>query len=305
MASAVIGINFILVLFFYKEPDRVINTDPLLKSFYISLKNILHVVRDIKFLIFLILIIGFWSMYNQLFYTFPVYIEQWVDLHKFYDTLYSFWPQFAKAVGKDDGSVAAEMLVNLDALYIVFFQIFISGFVMRFKALNAMMGGIFVCSIGIGLTVATANPFFMILSILIFAVGEMASSPKITEYIGSIAPKEKVGMYMGASFIPMAGGNFVAGYLSGDVYTKMSDKLSFLKAEVAERGLNIPDISDSFSQTDFYKEASIKMGMNMHEMTIFLYDKYNPSSIWILFTSIGVTTAILLFLYDRFLLKSK
>ena len=306
MASVVIGINFLLVLFFFKEPGREKNNDSLSKSILGSVTEIYTVLKDIKFLIFLLLITGFWSMYNQLFYTLPVYIDQWVDLQKFYSDIHSFWPWLAETVGSSKNQIIQSgMLVNMDAFYIIIFQIAISSFVMRFKALNAMIGGIFVCSIGIGLTIATANPFFMLLSLLIFAVGEMASSPKITEYIGKIAPKDKIGMYMGASFLPMAGGNWVAGYLSGDVYTRMSDKLSILKIEVAERGLRIPDVSESFSKSAYNEKVEELVGMNMHELTTFLYDKYDPSQIWIVFTSIGVTTALLLFIYDKFLLKSK
>ncbi len=68
MSASVIVVNFILVLFFYKEPEREKNTEPLGRSILTILKNILTTLADYKFLIFLIIIIGFWSMYNQLFY---------------------------------------------------------------------------------------------------------------------------------------------------------------------------------------------------------------------------------------------
>jgi hypothetical protein len=133
----------------------------------------------------------------------------------------------------------------------------------------------------------------------------MASSPKISEYIGRIAPKDKTALYMGTSFLPLAGGNFFAGILSGNVYTSMSDKISLLKNEVAVRGLKIPEISDTFTQNDFIRQASQSMGMNKQELTQYLWNTYHPSNIWMVFSGIGLFTALMLFLYDRLLLKSK
>ena len=45
------------------------------------------------------------------------------------------------------------------------------------------------------------------------------------------------------------------------------------------------------------------MGMNNEQFTQFLWDKYHPSSIWMVITGIGIGASILLFLYDRFVRK--
>ncbi len=140
----------------------------------------------------------------------------------------------------------------------------------------------------------------------------MSSSPKITEYIGRIAPKDKVGLYMGCSFLPAAGGNLFAGILSGQVYQSLSDKISLLKREVASQGITIPEIvpkiaetGKTFSQNDYVAKAAELMNLTNSELTQMLWDKYYPSKIWLLFTGIGAATAILLLLYDRFILVDK
>lgn len=304
-SSAVTLVNLIIVLFLYKEPQREKSTDPLRKSVLKILNNIKVALSDMNLLIFLIIITGFWTMYNQLFYTLPVFIDQWMDTSVLYSAIENIWPGFARAVGTSDGTIAPEILTNLDAFYIIIFQIFVSAFVMKYKPLNAMMSGILVNSIGLALTFYTNNPFFLFVSILIFGLGEMASSPKITEYIGRIAPSGKVALYMGASFLPMAGGNFFAGILSGDVYGKMSDKVSLLQREVQARNLDIPDISANFTQNEFIAAAAEMMQMSERELTNYLWNTYQPGSIWIVFAAIGIGTAVLLFLYDRFILSSK
>ena len=146
-------------------------------------------------------------MYNQLFYTLPVFIDQWVHTAAMYDAIHKVWPWLASALDTQNvGAVASEMLVNVDAMFIVILQIAVSTFVMKYKPLNAMIVGILICSIGMSLTLFTQNGFFLVLSIFIFALGEMSSSPKTSEYIARIAPKDKVALYMGCSFLPYAGG---------------------------------------------------------------------------------------------------
>ncbi len=305
MSAVAILINLVILILFFKEPPREKNTEPLGKALITVAKNIFTALSDRKLLLFLIIIIGFWTMYNQLFYTLPVFIDQWVHTGAMYDSINEFWPWMANALDTQKvGAVASDLIINLDALFIVLLQIVVSTIVMRYKPLNAMIVGILICSIGISLTLFTQNPFFLILSIFIFAVGEMSSSPKTSEYIARIAPKDKVALYMGCSFIPYAGGNFFAGQISGGVYQRMSDKVSLLEKEVATRGLDIPAISDSFTQNDYFSRAGELMGMNQLQLTDYLWQTHNPMKIWIVVFGIGAATVLLLWLYDKLLLKS-
>ncbi|HXK81186.1 MAG TPA: MFS transporter [Bacteroidales bacterium] len=303
MSATVILINLLLVLIFFKEPAREQNNTSLADSIKIVFKNILLALSDRKFLFFLIIIIGFWTMYNQLFYTLPVFIDQWMDTSIVYDTLYSIWPWFAEKVSNGQGAINPEMLTNIDAMYIVLFQVLISYAIMKLKPLHAMIGGFFVASIGIGLTFMFSNPMYLFVTILVFGLGEMASSPKISEYIGRIAPKDKVALYMGCSFLPMAGGNFFAGLLSGNVYQKMSDKVSLLQFDLKSKGIIVPELSDSFTQNDLFAKASEVLNMDNAGITEYLWNTYNPGNIWMVFTGIGITTVVVLFLYDRFVLS--
>ncbi len=305
MSSAAILINILLVLIFYKEPEREKVKEPLGKTIKDILKNLGLALTDFKLVLFLVIIVGFWTMYNQLFFTLPVYIEQWVNTAAIYDWLSGFWPWMADFVGTEHGTVNPEMIVNIDALYIVVFQLAVSTLIMRFRPVNTIITGFLISSIGIALWFMTQNGFYLFLSILIFATGEMASSPRILEYIGKIAPKDKVAMYMGTYYLPLAGGNFLAGILSGNVYTKMSDKYYLLSLELNKQGLEIAEISETFSKNDYFNKACELMNMNQTELTNFLWVNYQPSNIWMLFTGIGLSTVVLLFLYDRLLLRKR
>jgi len=302
MAASAITVNLVLLLFFYKEPEREQSTESIGTTIKNSLKNIWTALSDKKLTMFLLIMVGFWTMFNQLFYTLPNFIDQWVNTSIIYDSIANISPKLAAAIGTKDGTIAPEMLVNLDAGAIIFFQILISTLVMRFKPLNGIISGIIVNAIGIGLAFSTGNGFFVILGIFIFALGEMASSPKFTEYVGKIAPKGKEALYMGTSFLPVAVGNYITGFLSGDVYQVWSDKISLLQIEVAKRGLEIQEIGDGFSQNDYIAKAGELMGMTNQQLTDFLWTSYNPSKIWMLFSAIGVTTVVCLYLYDKFII---
>ncbi len=64
--SIVILIHLIIVLFFFKEPRREKSEIPLGQSIIQIFKNIWLAVSDLKLLVFLLIIIGFWSMCNLL-----------------------------------------------------------------------------------------------------------------------------------------------------------------------------------------------------------------------------------------------
>ncbi len=301
ISAGIIALNFILLLF-YKEPERNPVKETLGQSLQTVFKNIGLVLTDIKFVIFLFIVAGFWTMYYQLFFTLPVFISQWVDTSVVYDFFHTHLPFFSENYGKSDGQMEAEFITNSDAMFIILFQIIVSSIVMRIKPLKTMMIGFLVCAIGMALTLVTQNVLFTILAILIFALGEMAGSPKITEYIGRIAPSDKKALYMGYSFIPVFLGNVFAGFISGGVYQTTSDKTTFVKEEVLKRGL---EMSETFSQNEYFKRAASKMQMTSSELTQYLWNTYDPSKIWMIILAIGLLAVVALFLYDKFLMKEQ
>jgi proton-dependent oligopeptide transporter, POT family len=43
--------------------------------------------------------------------------------------------------------------------------------------------------------------------------------------------------------------------------------------------------------------------MSVQELTNFLWDAYNPSDIWIVYSGVAVSAVVLLWFYNRFILK--
>jgi dipeptide/tripeptide permease len=294
ISAAMISVNFFLLLF-YREPNRIRSSESILITFKQIFRNIFTVLLDFKFVLFLVIASGFWTMYLQLFFTLPVFISQWVDTSGMYLYFSQNVPFIAENYGRH-GVMEAEFITNFDALFIIAFQIIISGIVMRWKALSTMVGGFIIATLGLSLSFFTQNVSFIIVAIFVFSIGEMSASPKITEYIGRIAPSDKKALYMGYSFIPLFLGNLFAGFISGNVYQDLSDKHTLALRIAHEKGLQI---SETVSQNELFNQTAKQLDMSNLEFTSFLWNHYHPSNIWWVIAVIGLAAAFGLAIYNR------
>jgi POT family proton-dependent oligopeptide transporter len=124
-----------------------------------------------------------------------------------------------------------EFIINFDAGAIVLFQVFVSFLMARFHRFTTMIVGMVVAAVGVGLSAMAGDAgmlgaggmiWVVIAGIVIFAFGEMMASPTSQEYVGRIAPPNKVALYMGYYFVSIALGNLFGGILSGQLYAKLA-----------------------------------------------------------------------------------
>ncbi len=296
IVAGLISVNFILLLI-YKEPEREKSSKPLGESLRVIVKNIVTVASDFQFLVFLLIIAGFWTMYNQLFFTLPVYIEMWVDS----SDLYAFYAEHLPIITKyysEYEQIKPEFITNSGAFFIIAFQLIVSYLVMKLRPLNAMITGIIIATIGMSLTLISQSAVFIIVAIFIFAIGEMSASPKITEYIGRIAPKDKKALFMGFAYVPMFLGNILAGVVSGVVYQNFSDKYIIAKQYAAENNLIV---NNDLTNNQLFESLAAQQNISPLELTNILWDQYQPYNFWIIIFAIGALAIISLIFYDRFL----
>lgn len=261
-AAIVIGINLLFVLFFYKEPKiEKAPKEPILTEMKNSILNIVEALKDKRLSVLLLLMIGFWTMFNQLFYTLPNFIDDWVDSSVVSNWINENIPFLAKTL-TENGQVKPEWFTNLDAFMIIFLQISVSYFVIKMRHINAIIRGAIIATIGVCLTFYFHNVWFAIIGTIIFAIGEMMSSPTLSSFIAIITPKGKEGLYQGTYFLPVAAGNFFTGFIAGDLYEKWSDKLSLLKTEMSSRNIQMPEV---VSKEQFIEKGSKALNMNITE----------------------------------------
>ena len=304
-AAIVIAINLVILLIFYKEEDRVKSTETFSEAIYSSFRNMWEAVKDSRLSVLLLIMVGFWTMFNQLFYTLPTFIEDWVNTKALHDSIAQVSPWLASFMSGGGDSVNPEMLINLDAGAIILFQLIVSYFVLKMRHVSAMITGFIIAAIGIGITFYTGNGLYTILGIMIFAIGEMMTNPTFSSFIALISPKGKEALYMGTYFLPIFLGNLLTTFVSGNLYQAWSDKLSLLQTEMASRGVVMPEITNEFTKNDYFALASEKLEMTQVQMTQLIWDTYNPNKIWYVIVAIGVVTIIALTIYDRTVIRPK
>ena len=259
-AAVVIGINLVTVLLFYKEPKaEKVERKPILIEFKLSVLNILGALKDKRLTILLVLMVGFWTMFNQLFYTLPNFIADWVNSSILSNWINENIPFLGKTL-TESGQVKPEWFTNIDSLMIILFQISVSFFVIKMRHINAIFRGAIIATIGVTLTFYTHNVWFTIIGTMIFAIGEMMSSPTLSSFIAIITPKGKEALYQSTYFLPVAAGNYFTKFISGDLYQKWSDKLSLLKTEMQSRGIQMPKV---VNKEEYIENASATLGLTI------------------------------------------
>jgi len=120
-----------------------------------------------------------------------------------------------------DAARYVELITAMDAAMIVVFQLLVTRLSMRMRPTRAIIAGFVISSLawlinlvpplfGLSGRVAlfghslSVGVLFMVASIAVFAVGEMMSGARYFEYVASMAPKDKVGLFMGYGFLSIA-----------------------------------------------------------------------------------------------------
>jgi len=320
----------LIILMFFKEPEREKIEESAAETIKRSLNNIWIALKDIRLTILLFIMIGFWLMFNQLFFTLPNFIDDWINTQKVYGVLHSIWPWLAEQMKNNAGGINPEHMVNFDAFFISVLQIAVSYIILKWKPINAMMTGIFITIIGIGVSFMTNNDLYTFLGILIFAIGEMTSNPKFSDYIAQISPKGKEALYMGTYFLPIAFANLLSKWISGDLYQSKSDKLTFLFKHIKDKGIEIIDpvqnklvtytsegiqlvnnsgeiLKDkpSIKREEVIQQAAEKLHLTTEQLQNMLWNTYHPEKIWYYMAAIGILTFIGLLIYNNTIGKTK
>ena len=225
-------------------------------------------VGEGRYLVFLLLMAGFWTSFNQIFMTLPEYIRDYADTS---DLIRSLGPvaswvtgiaqnlgldtsEWGRAV-LDHGQVKPEHLINLNAFGIIVGQVGIAYLSRKLQPLTTIITGSLITVVSFVLYLVGQGGWIIVLAVLVFSVGEMLASPRSKDYAGRIAPPDKVGMYMGYFYWCVALGNLFGGLLSGELYQHFGP---------AERG-----------------------GVD------------RPDVMWLIFAALALVSAVLLWFYNR------
>jgi len=219
-AAASVAFMLVITIFFYKEPEREIEGVTLRQK----LADIGVALADLRFAGLLVLLgVFFWLPFWSFFNLCAVYVDGNLDTASLYEEMRAVLgtgiANFFSQVDEQGVRRVLGETISHTGWIIMVLQVFVSRVAERFKAIPVFLVGMFLIAVGFGIIgyAYIGSPGFIFLGIGVFAIGEMASSPRIQEYITWIAPKEKAGLYMGMNFLSV----MIGAALSGVTYTAL------------------------------------------------------------------------------------
>ena len=199
---------FFAVLFFYTEPQQELDIEAKKqpkKSILKILADMILVMRNLRFALFMVVSSGFFFIYAQVYNVLPLYLQKVVELNP-----------------------AVDIVTMANPFVIVFFQLLITKAFGKMKPINSIIMGIIIIGLSMminlipifmeggvrQLTLGEWIPMgtlFITLTVGLIAFGELFTSARTYEFIGALAPKGQEGLFLGYANLPLAIGALIGG----------------------------------------------------------------------------------------------
>ena len=209
-AAAMTFIALIIVILMYKNVDHEGEG----KTFKEVWRGLLRVVTNMRLLLLIFIVTGFWIIQQQLYATMPKYVLRIVGEH-----------------------ASPEWIANVNPFIVMTMVVIITSLMKKVKAVTSMSVGMFLMPLSallmasspwlekisghnvslLGLGFANPVTVMMIAGIIVMGLAECFISPRYLEYFSLQAPKGEEGLYLGFSqlqvFFSSILGFGISGYL--------------------------------------------------------------------------------------------
>ncbi len=222
-ASAMTMLALITVYFFYKA----VNQDGQGKTYKDAWNGLIKVVTNVRLLLLIFIVTGFWIIQHQLYATMPKYVLRTVGEH-----------------------ASPEWIANVNPFVVMVSVVFITNMMRNVKAVTSMSVGMFLMPLSallmasspllealLGKSVSffgifSAHPVtvMMIAGIIVQGLAECFISPRYLEYFSLQAPKGEEGLYLGFSHLHSFLSSILGFGISGYLLTAYAPDPSILSA---------------------------------------------------------------------------
>lgn len=209
-AAAMTFLALVVVFIFYKNVDS--NGEG--KKFKETWRAFIKILTNLRLLILILIVTGFWIIQSQLYATMPKYVLRTVGEH-----------------------ASPEWIANVNPFVVMTTVVFITSLMRKVKAITSMTVGMFLMPLSalcmasspilkiftgdevsfFGLFTAHPISVMMIIGIIFQGLAECFISPRYLEFFSLQAPKGEEGLYMGFShlhsFFAYLLGFGISGYL--------------------------------------------------------------------------------------------
>jgi len=214
VSSLSVFLMFWFTLFFFHEGPGAAQAK--VTSITEALRNMLTVLANFRFVLFLLIFSGYWVVFWQEFIGAPLFVRSYISPH-----------------------ADVDLWISADAATVICFQLLVSYVTRKIPTIPAISLGILISSLSwVILAVSPTSPALagavgsvfrifgmdgnvdpaapmLILALVVLALGEITQSPRYYEYVSQLAPPGREGLFMGYAFLPIAIGYFIAGVLGG------------------------------------------------------------------------------------------
>jgi dipeptide/tripeptide permease len=218
VAAVASVVAFFVVLFFYRDTEvAATKSAKPRRSIGRILLDMVLVLRNARFTWFLIVMSGFWFLYNQVYNVLPLYAKRVVE-----------------------SSPAMDLYTAANPFIIVAFQLLITTLFGKVRAIRSIVIGTVIIGLSMainlfpvysagGVRVLVANwlpigSVFLILTVALIAFGELFTSARMYEYIGALAPKGQEGLFLGYASLPVAVGSLTGGPVGAYIFNEIMAK---------------------------------------------------------------------------------
>jgi dipeptide/tripeptide permease len=169
------------------------------ESLWTKLKNLGTVLKNVRFMMFLLIFSLFWIMFWQEFIIVPFYIRDFIS----HDAPF-------------------EIIASAGAWGIILFQLIVNRLTRKLPADQAIVAGFAIASLSWLVVALHPTIATIIATIVVFSIGEMTQAPRYYEYISNLAPAGQQGMYQGCGFLPIALAYAMGGILGTWMYERVA-----------------------------------------------------------------------------------
>jgi hypothetical protein len=211
-AAAMTGIALVAVIIFYRPLHREGEG----KSLEEVWQSFVRVVTNVRLVMLILIVTGFWIIQHQMYATMPKYVLRTVGEH-----------------------ASPEWIANVNPLIVLSFVVLITHWMRRVRAVTSMMVGMFLMPLSavamasgallgestgssvsiFGLFSAHPITVMMVAGIMVQGFAECFISPRYLEFFSLQAPKGEEGLYLGFSHLHSFFSSLIGFGLSGYLLT--------------------------------------------------------------------------------------
>jgi proton-dependent oligopeptide transporter, POT family len=188
----------LVTIFAFKEPTRPPGTE--VTSIGETLRNMIVVLGNLRFVTFLLIFSGFFVMFWQVYIALPLYVRGYVD-----------------------PNAPIDALIAVEGFGVISTTVLIAWLTKKWRPLPAMAVGVAITAVAWLILLLGHGSLIIAATLFVVALGEALQASRFYEYCSRLAPKGQEGVFMGYAFLPIAIGFLIAGQIGGRLVRYFGD----------------------------------------------------------------------------------